>query len=53
MDGAEEPFPNPSREPQAFIAVLNRTLLCPPLGMVESDNFGKVVAEGRIFLLTL
>ena len=21
--GAEEPFPNPSREPQAFIAVLN------------------------------
>ena len=51
--GAEEPFPNPSREPQAFIAVLNRTLRCPPLGMVGSDTFGKVVAEGLIFLLAL
>lgn len=51
--GAEEPFPNPSREPQAFVAVLNRALLCPPLGMVGSDNSGKVIAEGLTFLLAL
>ena len=42
-----------AEEPQAFVAVLNRALLCPPLGMVGSDNSGKVIAEGLTFLLAL